>query len=81
MDMLSGSVRVCDLYRVPSVENNNSSMSPETKRSAPPPSSETIQTKPFPVREPIRFKLEQKLATKVIVQVMLQEFSAVAIGD
>jgi hypothetical protein len=51
MDMLSGSVRVCDLYRVSGVKlfANKSSMSPETKRSIPPP-TETIQTKPFPVR-------------------------------
>jgi hypothetical protein len=39
------------LYRVSGVElfANNTSMSPETKRSIPPP-TETIQTKPFPVR-------------------------------
>jgi hypothetical protein len=51
MDMLPGSVRVCDFYRVSGVKlfANNSSMSPETKRSIPPP-TETIQTKPFPVR-------------------------------
>ncbi|XP_069683405.1 6-phosphofructo-2-kinase/fructose-2,6-bisphosphatase 1 isoform X2 [Periplaneta americana] len=51
MDMLSGSVRVYDFYRNPGVKlfANNSSMSPETRRSVPPP-TETIQTKPFPVR-------------------------------
>lgn len=39
------------LYRVSGVRlfANNTSMSPETKRSIPPP-TETIQTKPFPVR-------------------------------
>ncbi|KDR09556.1 hypothetical protein L798_00515 [Zootermopsis nevadensis] len=52
MDVLPGSVRVCDFYRLSGVKlfANNSSMSPETKRSIPPP-TETIQTKPFPVRD------------------------------
>nr|CAD7455236.1 unnamed protein product [Timema tahoe] len=51
MDLLSRSVRVCDYYKVPVVKlcADNSSMSPETKRSIPPP-TETIQTKPFPIR-------------------------------
>ncbi|XP_075236969.1 6-phosphofructo-2-kinase/fructose-2,6-biphosphatase isoform X2 [Lycorma delicatula] len=46
-------VRVCDYYKASGVRfftsNNDFSMSPETKRHVP-PTSDTIQTKPFPIR-------------------------------
>lgn len=45
-------VRVCDYYKSAGrlyTSNNDFSMSPETKRHIP-PTSDTIQTKPFPIR-------------------------------
>lgn len=45
-------VRVCDYFKSTGVRlysNNDYSMSPETKRHIP-PTSDTIQTKPFPIR-------------------------------
>ncbi|XP_063233220.1 6-phosphofructo-2-kinase/fructose-2,6-bisphosphatase 1 isoform X8 [Bacillus rossius redtenbacheri] len=51
MDLWSDSVRVCDYFGVSRSKRcaDTCSMSPETKRSIPPP-TETIQTKPFPIR-------------------------------
>lgn len=48
---LLSSVRVCDYYKVPGGRlcNSDYSMSPEAKRHIP-PTSDTIQTKPFPIR-------------------------------
>ncbi|XP_049810766.1 6-phosphofructo-2-kinase/fructose-2,6-bisphosphatase isoform X3 [Schistocerca nitens] len=48
---LSGSVCVCDYFKEKGVRlyPESYSMSPETRKSIPPP-TETIQTKPFPVR-------------------------------